>query len=132
MISEKMVLDKYLKTPIPFKHMGRDLKGLDCYGLIKCIYEDAGIELMDLEDYALGWARKGENYFVDNYYKQFEEALTPHFLDVVLFKNSKGVANHAGIVLSENRFIHCSKAGVNVQKLATWFPRLVGFYRVKI
>jgi cell wall-associated NlpC family hydrolase len=131
MINETMVCDKYLKTHIPFKHLGRSVKGLDCYGLIKCIYADAGIELIDVEDYAVGWSKNGQNFFLDNYYRQFEEAITPHFLDVVLFKNGQGIANHAGVVLSGNRFIHCSKAGVNIQKLVNWFPKLVGFYRIK-
>lgn len=112
--------------------MGRTVEdGLDCYGLIKCIYADAGIKLIDIEDYAINWSRNGGNYFLDNYYKQFEEVVTPHFLDVVLFQNRTGIANHAGIVLEHNRFIHCSKAGINIQKLSKWYPMLVGFYRVK-
>lgn len=132
MITEQQICDKYLKKYIPYTHKGRDPKtGLDCYGLIKCIYQDAGIELMDVEDYAIDWSRSGEDYFMQNYYRQFDEVPIPHFLDIVLLNRGE-VACHAGVVLEGNRFIHCSKAGINIQPLRRWFQRIVGFYRVKI
>lgn len=130
--NEQDLVKKYLG--VPFKHLGRSPKmGLDCYGLIKCFFGDLGIELIDVEDYKKNWSKDGLNYFLDNYYKQFIEVPVPHPFDVVLFKNDEGVANHAGIVLSGDRFIHTSRVGTVVARLNELnnFKRIVGFYRIK-
>lgn len=45
---------------VPFKHRGRDSRGLDCAGLVWCAYRDAGIVLPDLERYGREPNRRGE------------------------------------------------------------------------
>lgn len=131
-MTEETLIQKYLG--VPYKHLGRDPKeGLDCYGLIMCIYADMEIDLQDFA-YREEWADNGEDYFVDNYALQWTEVVTPHRLDVALFRNSKGVANHAGVVLTGNRFIQSVRStGVVICKLneKIWYNRLVGFYRYK-
>jgi cell wall-associated NlpC family hydrolase len=129
---DKDVVTKYLG--VPYKHQGRDMRGLDCYGIIICAYADIGIKLFDIEeDYSEDWSWKGKNYFIENYYKQWEKVIAPKFMDVVLFKNSKGAINHAGIMLDENRFIHTSKVGTVVSRIADMKEhRLEGYYRYKL
>lgn len=126
------IIEKYLV--IPYLHHGRTLSGLDCYGLILLIFEEQGIELWDInEDYDPQWSWKGKDLFIENYARDWEVVLDPRFMDVACFKNGKGIVNHAGVVLGENKFIHAVKAGVVVSKYTDpqWQKRLVGFYRYK-
>lgn len=130
--NEEQIRKKYLG--VQYLHMGRDARvGLDCYGLLKCVFADLGRPLFEVEEYAKDWAQRGGNYFLDNYYNQFEESDCPMPFDVALFKNSKGVPNHAGLVLSDGKFLHTCRAGTVVSRLndRQWKERLVGFYRIK-
>ena len=121
--------DKYLG--VPYRHKGRSLEALDCWGLIVFIYRDFGIEVIDLEDYDENWSVKGRNYFIENYYKKWQAHGAPAYLDLVMFENSKGIPYHAGVYLSKGEFIHCCKAGTVIGKLfdKKWQERLVGLYR---
>ena len=126
------ITQKYLG--IPYQHHGRELSGLDCYGLILKVFADQGVELWDIHDeYDDQWSWQGKNLFVENYAREWEEVEDPRFMDIVCFKNGKGVVNHAGILLGENKFIHAVKAGVVISKFTDrqWQKRLVGFYRYK-
>lgn len=111
------------------------MAGADCWGLLKLVYADLGFRLFDIENLRYGktWGLKGDDYFSDNYFHDWERAEKPSALDSVLFLNSRGVANHAGIVLAGGRFIHCCRAGVVVSRLgeASWKPRIEGFYRLR-
>jgi len=132
-IDEKVIIEKYLG--IPFKHRGRDLRGLDCYGLIINVYRDLGYELFDIEeDYDESWAWKERSLFLENYHKQWKRIERPSLYDVVLFSNLNGIAIHAGLVLNNNRFIHCKrKTGVIISRLGElfWWQKIEGFYRFR-
>jgi probable lipoprotein NlpC len=128
MITEMFITDKYLG--VPYVHLGRTLEGLDCYGLILSIYKDAGIELFDLDTYPKDWSLKGGNHFIENYSKEWKQVYTPKFLDVVGFKSSRGIFNHAGVMLDANRFINTCRAGTVIQDLyGKWGGMVVGYYR---
>jgi cell wall-associated NlpC family hydrolase len=131
-MTEQEILKRYLG--VPYKHQGRSMQGLDCYGLIIAIYADLGIKLFDIEEeYTDDWAFKGKNYFLENAYKDWEKVNKARLLDVVTFKNSKGIMNHAGVMLDDNRFINSCKAGIVVYRLSdeVWRKRFYGFYRQK-
>ena len=131
-MTERDIVKKYLG--VRFKHQGRDVaEGLDCWGLIKAIYADHGIELFDLESYEINWSKTGKNYFLEHYADQWQRVQRPQLMDVVLFKASEAVINHAGLVLDNARFIHASKAGIVVSRLGELqiFKRMAGFYRLK-
>lgn len=126
------VVNKYLG--VPFKHQGRDLSGLDCYGLLICIYADLGIKLFDIEeDYTTDWSWKSKNYFLENAHKDWEEVKEARLFDAVGFKNSKGVLNHAGVMLDRDRFINTNRAGTVINRASDskWQKRFYGFYRHK-
>lgn len=130
MITEEIINKKYLG--IPYKHHGRTLEGLDCYGLILKIYNDLGHNLLDINDnYDERWAWKNRNYFIENYYRQWQIVYSPNIFDVVLFKNGLGVANHGGVILSDESFIHTCKVGTVVSRLSQWQHKLEGFYHLK-
>ena len=131
-MKDKDVIKKYLG--LPFKHQGRNVtEGFDCWGLIKAVYADAGIQLFDLESYEVNWAKGGKNYFLENYSEQWQKVENPQFMDVVLFKTSDLAVNHAGLILNDSRFIHAGKAGVVVSRLGelNTFKKIVGFYRFR-
>ncbi len=126
-----MLTGKYLG--IPYVHKGRTLDGLDCWGLLKCVYREFGVELFDIEEYSKTWSLTGRDYFKQHYRQDWVMVGLPRFLDAVLFVNSKGIANHAGIVLTNGRFIHCCRQGVIVSRLSdkAWQKNIEGYYRLK-
>lgn len=126
------IIEKYLG--VPYQHHGRDLSGLDCYGLVLRIFEDQGVNLWDInEEYDEDWSWQGRNLFVENYARDWEFVDDYRFMDVACFQNGKSVVNHAGIYLGENKFIHAVKAGVVVSRFTDreWQKRWVGFYRYR-
>lgn len=132
-MTEQEIVDKYLG--VPYQHMGRTMKGADCYGLIMLINKDLGRDLFDITvKYDERWSFKNKNYFIENYHRQWEKVTEPKLFDVILFQNAKGAANHGGVVLSEGRFIQCSRGvGTVVLQYQTkgWEKRINGFYRYK-
>ncbi|MBM3210609.1 NlpC/P60 family protein [Candidatus Poribacteria bacterium] len=120
---------------IPYKHQGRDMNGLDCWGLIKLVYkENLGIEIWDINaDYSEDWCWEGKDYFIENYQKQWERVKNPSIFDVVLINNGRGTSNHAGVMLGNNMFIHCVKAGVVISKITDkmWKDKITGIFRFK-
>ena len=133
MITEKEIISKYVG--VPYRHGGRDMSGLDCWGLVKNVYRDLGYDLFDLEEgsYPVNWSRAGNNYFIENYHKEWKEVNCPMPFDGVLFRNRKGMCDHAGVVLSGGRFIHTCRAGTVISRLndKSWKDRIYGFYRLK-
>ena len=126
------IVDRYLG--VAYKHHGRDLAGLDCWGLIKMIYKDLGYDLLDIETYDKEWVSKGANFFVENYHLQWERVVHPELFNVVMFKNKDGVACHAGLYLKEGIMIHASdRAGVVLIRINTVGngKQFDGFYKFK-
>jgi cell wall-associated NlpC family hydrolase len=111
------------------------MDGLDCWGLLKLAYADIGVRLFDIEEleYSKVWGLKGKDYFKDNYDHDWVMVAAPQTMDGILFVNSRGVANHAGIVLGNRRFIHCCRQGVVVSRLddVSWIKKVEGFYRLR-
>lgn len=118
---------------IPFKNRGRDLSGLDCYGLVKLIYADHGVKLYDIEeDYNAKTFVLKKNYFLENYYREWVEIDPPvKLLDVVAMKNCEGQMYHIGVCLGDGKFIHTIKAGTVICHLNVWKDKILGFYRHK-
>ena len=111
------------------------MEGLDCWGFLKLVYKDVGFELFDIEnlEYDKAWALRRQDYFRKNYPNNWDRVNTPRVMDGLLFLNKKGIANHAGVMLTNWRFIHASRAGVIVSRLTDiiWQRRIEGFYRLK-
>lgn len=119
---------------IPYKHLGRSWKGVDCYGLLLLYYKELfNIELKDWW-YEKDWSKKGHNYFLNNYPNVAIKVNVPKVHDAVLFYtdiNTK-VVNHAGIFVEANGVLQALKSGVaytniNSPVLRT---RIEGYYRI--
>jgi cell wall-associated NlpC family hydrolase len=125
-------IDKYLG--IPYVHLGRTMAGLDCYGLIILVYKDLGFDLIDIVDYEKKWAAKGNDLIIENYQKQWVRVEEPKLFDTVVFRGMKGIAQHAGIFLGNDKFLHCVDGpGVVVGNLNVnlYNQRIEGYFRIK-
>lgn len=132
-MSKELIINKYLG--LPYLNMGRDIKGLDCWGLVMIIFNnEKGIDLPDTtENYDIMWSYKGKDYFNNKYCERFIRVAVPEYMDIILIKNSKGICNHAGVMLDSKHFIHSAeKAGVVVSNIKDeiWKNRIEGFFKV--
>jgi murein DD-endopeptidase len=121
---------------IPYKHLGRDWKGLDCYGLLK-LYAKVilGIELKDWW-YEEDFQKMGKNYIVENYVGIADRVEVPKKHDVILMYSDLTVKipNHVGILVEEpNKFIQALKGGVMLSNLYSALAKnqTEGYYRLK-
>ncbi len=127
-MTKQEIIKKYLG--VPFLNCGRSTKGLDCYGLVKCIYADQGIELYDTEaEYSARWCVKGQNFLIENQHRDWIEIKDPRITDLVCFNNSAGVGYHIGVILDQATFIHTTKAGTVVGRIGDWQTKIRGYYR---
>lgn len=134
MMTENQLIKKYIGTP--YVHVGRDINiGLDCLGFVLRFLEDIGqnVAQYDYESYSVTWFLRGENYFITRMPSEYVHHSIPKKYDIVMFKSAKGIANHLGIVLSNQRFIHACRVGTIISRLndSQWRKKLVGFYRKK-
>lgn len=126
------LLDKYIG--VPYKHKGRDLTGLDCWGFIKLVYLELGFDVPDNDDYEMEGHLKGKDYFADRRGELWEMVSVPIAYDVVLILSQKGIAHHAGIVTPDGKFMHAAKntgvAVINMEQVKK-ILKVDGFYRLK-
>ncbi|MCC8385156.1 peptidase P60 [Photorhabdus laumondii subsp. laumondii] len=81
----------------------------DCWGLIMSYFrQEHGIELNDYRVDYHWWESGKENRYLDNWFecgfREFSDA--PKVGDMVIMQVSSPVANHAGIILSDNMLLH--------------------------
>lgn len=107
------LFSKYIN--LRFKYKGRDLSGVDCFGLVYLILKnEKQIELSEY-DYSIKWYLEGKNYIVDikNDLQTWSsidiEQIRP--FDVILFYASpkRIIVNHMGLYIGEEKFIHISE-----------------------
>ena len=114
---------------VPFVDGGREVKtGLDCWGLVMEVYRRQGIELPDYTISAMS-AKDIAKAMADNEksWKKLDAPKTPCL--VVIRLAHAGWANHAGVYLGEDKFIHAYiKTGVCIDRVRHWRSRVVGFY----
>jgi cell wall-associated NlpC family hydrolase len=116
---------------IPFKHMGRDFCGVDCFGLCKLILtNEANIDFGDyLEklEYSFDWY-KSENHIINNIPKYWYYVNAPFKkYDVLLFyTRSYSIANHMGLYIEDGKFIH-----IDINNTSR-IDRLEGFWDKKL
>jgi probable lipoprotein NlpC len=129
---------KYIN--IPFKDLGRDFSGVDCYGLIALIFkEEKGLVIPDYTELLYGKDRTEIKEKRDNilesmgiFWVKAEGKLKP--FDALIFNrgcNSK-VSSHVGLYIGNNKFIHVLENFPSyIEKLdnSVWKSRLYGAMR---
>jgi len=118
---------------IPFKDGGRDVKGLDCYGLVMEIYRRNGIKLP--EYYAPAFDDAGVSAQIEEARTlpiwQKAEGSNPPLLAVMAIKFNSPLCNHTGVYIGNGFFIHTrERIGVNIDRINSpaWRRRIEGFY----
>ncbi len=121
-------LDKYLDKG--FAYGGRGPEVYDCYGLIKAIHAERGI---DLPEFASSSDKSLIHQTVMKGRELFIALDRPEPWCVVAFAIHPRFTSHIGVVLDDcRRFIHIMhKTRVTVERLDApeWTPRIRGFYR---
>lgn len=101
-------LGKYIG--LTYKNLGRDIKGVDCYGLIYLIFQnERNIELPDFTElkYEKEWY-KSKNHILDNVDEKWDSVSLPYKkYDILLMRlGTKSIVNHCGMFLEGDKFIH--------------------------
>lgn len=118
-----------------FKMGGRGPEEIDCYGVLIQYFKSFGIDLPDYS-YVDDWDEK-EDIYLQHYsslFRKLSDGETPGTGDVVLFKNIPESANHAGVYLGDDRFVHSyRKIGVKIDRLSNraWAKKIYGVFRLK-
>ena len=118
---------------IPFKEHGRDMKGVDCFGLILLIYKELGYRIDDYR-YKPDWFKGDYNLFLENYHKYAKRVPKPEPGDAILLSRNGESPTHIGVYLGNGKFIHClRKVGVVINRLnqEPFKSRTEGFLRLK-
>lgn len=124
-----MNFKKYID--LPYKNLGRDKDGLDCFGLVRKIFLDVrNITLPDYTElkYDKEWYNKEEDHIINNIDEHWFKVDPPFkvfdcfiFLDVGC--NSK-IANHIGMYIGDGKFIHIlENSKSRVDRLEGYFSR---------
>ena len=127
-------ISKYLG--IPYKHLGSDWTGINCYGLVRLFYKkELGISIPDYE-YDANWCSRGFDW-IQKYYKvNWIKIDAPERYCAVGFKlPSYKVEHHLGIVLHDlDMFLHSPfNMAVCVSRLSQpiWKRSISSFYHIK-
>lgn len=114
---------------IPYRDHGRDLDGIDCWGLVLLFYADHGVQLDALPGV---WRHDPE--LADRITREavnWTRVESPRYGDVVVFRIA-GRPRHVGVMLDQDRFVHAQHGtGSCIERLSNlrWAPRVEGVYR---
>lgn len=115
---------------IPFVDKGRDRNtGLDCYGLVKEVYKLGGLNIAEYDDILSDTLTCGE-CLTNKHWQRIEQPKEPCLVCIRLGA-PRGVVNHVGVYIGDNRFIHTRiKKGVVIDRLDSpaWRGLIEGYY----
>jgi sulfur carrier protein ThiS len=117
---------------LPFKGGGREIDGLDCWGLARLYYHnELGIDLPSFNSaYHIDDSLRIQE-LISQYREGWDRVETPSPGDLVVF-NVLGEAVHLGIVLDCNQFLHIREDRDSVIENLNgvkWNRRIEGYYR---
>nr|WP_321459595.1 NlpC/P60 family protein [uncultured Cohaesibacter sp.] len=119
---------------IPFKDLGREMAGADCWGLVYLVYQQECA--IDLPSYSGDYQTADERAEVARLIGEAEASSVwtkvddPQVFDVVTFRRGR-LTSHVGIILRPGWMLHMSEVGARVENylLPSWSQRLIGVYR---
>jgi cell wall-associated NlpC family hydrolase len=118
---------------LPFVDQGRDRRGVDCWGLVRLVYqEQLDIDLPDFLFSAYDRSLRPEIAAAyDTEHRRWRPVETPALFDVAVFRVHH-TPFHYAVMLDANHMLHI-EVGCNVAKeridSPRWNRRLVGVYR---
>ena len=128
-----MMTDRYL--PIPYVDKGADFDGVNCWGLVKLVYEvERGIRL---PDYAEVDEKSGPDVEreINAHRGEWQEASMASLIDFdLLILRVRNLPWHIGVYVGDGHFMHAHPVtGVTAPRLTNvhWRNRILGAYRWK-
>lgn len=124
--------NKYINTP--FVEKGRDASGVDCWGLVKIIYQkERNIILPDYTEYYQTTQDRDilAKTIREERSTKWLDVNEPKMFDVIILKMG-GVPMHVGIVTKPNFMIHSARGiGTTHESFANikWKHKVIGFSR---
>lgn len=117
---------------IPYKQKGRDLNGIDCWGLLRLVYsEEFKINLPSfVTDYTEDDTMRIQD-LIAQYKEGWEQLDKPEPGCLVLFRVF-GTESHVGIAVSETHFLHArdgQSSAVESFDSSAWNKRIVGYFK---
>jgi hypothetical protein len=125
-----MDYNKYIG--LPYKDNGRDVSGVDCWGLARLFYQqEFGIELPSYTSLYAGAHDPQVSQALETYKDTWEAAEYGAAGDLCLF-NIYGEPAHVGVYIGNRRFLHAREGRDSVVESldsAQWSKRFAGFYK---
>lgn len=117
---------------MPYVYGGRGYKGYDCIGLVIEVERRLGHEIPDAEYYRNRDALKQFQTLVEERANQMDQVKLVESPekegDVLLFKNKLGLLHHIGVYVGNDKFIHCNKYGVHIERLSLFSEKIGRVY----
>ncbi len=118
---------------IDYKDNGRDIDGIDCWGLVRLIYKNEyNITVPSFDNQYQGASdRESTSELVAITKENWIAKSTPEEGDVVLFR-ILGTESHVGVCISKDKFIHAKEGHASVIEdltSAKWQNRIVGYFK---
>lgn len=124
---------KYIK--IPFKSLGRDERGCDCYGLVRLfLKEEHNLNLPTLLEYDDVFNKEQTSEIIEQQSSLLEgEKIDKPIEGAVVVLSSGGLSTHVGVMISNKMILHTtSQFGAVIEPISS--PRvknrIKGYYDV--
>ena len=113
----------------PFIDGGRGPEGYDCYGVLRAVYSEHGVELPEI-NVSVYAAKLAQGVIDLEAASRWEKIDSPEVPCAVLMRGSQGFADHIGVWIGGGKIIHTQiNQGVIVQRRHDLKNRIKGFYR---
>lgn len=118
---------------LPFKSLGRDRSGLDCWGMIYLVYREIfGVDVPQYREYADAYDIEEVSALIrGELVTRWREVSREDMGDVVLFR-VRGEPCHVGLVIARAKFLHSFEGTQSCMErydAPKWRQRIFGFYR---
>jgi len=127
-----MNIQKYIG--LPYKDNGRDITGIDCWGLVRLYYkQELDIELPSYVDQYIGLTSTNIKESIISYRDNWDKVEIPQLNDLILFR-ILGEPTHIGLYLGDSKFLHIRDGYDSVIESINsinWSKRIEGYYRYR-
>jgi cell wall-associated NlpC family hydrolase len=120
---------------LPFHGQGRDRSGLDCWGLVRLVFEEVhGVALPSYTERYASVAERREIAAIMHEASggaDWRAVTDEQEFDVAMFR-AMGEPLHVGLVVRKGLMLHVSsgiESRIESYRDGRWRPRLLGFYR---
>ena len=118
---------------LPFKSLGRDRSGLDCWGMVYLVYREVfGREVPPYAEYADAYDIEEVGALIRGEIVTRWREVSPEKLGNVILLRVRGEPCHVGVVVARGKFLHSfegTQSCVERYDSLKWRRRTMGFYR---